>query len=172
MRSVSTVAWVAWFLVALMIANQVPVFTNQYEQRIAAALDQSIEDNFYFHEIVDQQFGGDVEGFIQHHLDSEDPTFHTEGEVFRRNFDREAELWKEHKIRSDGSLLDNVRYIALHGDRNVIRGAWEIYRPALAPDIVFSLLGGVLIWFTTFALIAIAKIPFRLIAGRTTKSEP
>ena len=54
-------------------------FIAQYRQRLGGRLDQARLDLEPWQKLADQFYHGDIAQLIRYHLDSRDPTFHSEG---------------------------------------------------------------------------------------------
>jgi len=126
----------------------VPGFIVEYRQRLGGRLDQARLDLEPWQKIADQYHQGDFEHLIQYHLDSSNPTFHTEGAVIRALLNTVQQL-QSAVDALHGSLFQQVGYLVQHGDIDLARATLVGWVPtfALSADgLTFALLSAVAIW--------------------------
>src|SRR6516162_7556299 len=100
---------------AVVAGGLVPGFIAQYRQRLGGRLDQARLDLEPWQKIADQFYHGDINGLIQYHQSSADPTFHAEGDVIRTLVATVQQLQTAVDAMR-GSLLQQLDYLAVHGD--------------------------------------------------------
>jgi hypothetical protein len=131
-----------------------PGFVAQYRQRVGGRLDQVEIDLQPFREIAARFHDGSLDALIQHHLRSRDNTFHAEGQAIQAMVDSEARLRAMFE-GLQGSVFDQLVYLAAHGDRGIARATWDSFIPAFnleASSIVVALTVGVGIWLVFIGL--------------------
>jgi hypothetical protein len=118
-----------------------PSFSAQYHQRLQAQYDQVSIDLAPFQHIADRFHGGSLDGLVQHHLNSTDPTFHAEGEAIQLMIDSQARL-VESKAAAQATYVDQAVYLYQHRDRQVVQATWKAFTPSMVTSenaITFSL---------------------------------
>ena len=131
-----------------------PGFAVQYRQRVGGRLDQVAIDLQPFREIADRFHGGSLDALIQHHLRSADNTFHAEGQAIQAMVDSETRLRAMFEALQ-GSVFDQLVYLAAHGDRGIARATWDSFVPAFnleASSIVVAVTVGVALWLLFIGL--------------------
>ena len=111
-------------LAAFVAGGLVPGFIAQYVQRLGGRLDQARLDLEPWQKIADQFHGGDIEKLIQYHLNSVDPTFHSEGVVIRSLVDTVHQL-QSAVAALHTTLFHQVSYLALHADPGLARATYN-----------------------------------------------
>lgn len=156
------------FGAVLLCGVQVPNFVNQYAQRVDAHLKQVQQDLVGFRAVAQRFFHGDIDALIAAHDASHDPHFRAEGVPLREMVDSERRLTAQHAALA-GSMYAQAAYIALHGDRALLRETWKGYAPAFLLDRDALVIGAGLafgVCFTLEILIALLRGIWRLIFGR------
>ncbi len=142
-------------LVAAVIAGGlVPGFIAQYRQRLGGRLDQAELDLEPWQRIADQFHQGDLGRLVQYHLSSSDPTFHSEGEVIRSLIVTVRQLQSAVEAMQ-GSLAQQVRYLAFHLDAGLARATWQDWIPTFAlsvEGIAFALVCSIAVWLAFHAV--------------------
>ena len=134
---------VLFALVFAIAFSQVPVFVQEYEQRLGGAIDELAR-------VIDrdrenaQAVGLSLNAFLQKHELSTDEAFHRTGEAMRERIDRHARLSQSAAALDAAPAWKKPLLVAESPDREIVRGAWERFRPTLALDPVFGLAGLVL----------------------------
>lgn len=131
-----------------VVGGCLPGFAAQYRQRVGGRLDQVGIDLQPFREIADRFHGGSLDALIQHHLRSSDNTFHAEGQAIQAMVDSETRLRAMFEALQ-GSVFDQLVYLAAHGDRGIARATWDSFIPAFnleASSIVVAVTVGVMLW--------------------------
>ncbi len=143
------------FLVCAAVAGGlVPGFIAQYRQRLGGRLDQARLDLEAWQRIADRFHHGDIEQLIQYHLNSSDPTFHSEGEVIRSLMTTVREL-QSAVDALQGSLFSQAGYLALHADPQLARATFDDWVPTFALSIegvLFAALFAAAAWLLFHAL--------------------
>jgi len=143
------------FLVGAVVAGGlVPGFIAQYRQRLGGRLDQARLDLEPWQRIADQFHHGDIEKLIRYHLNSDDPTFHSEGAVIRSLVDTVQQL-QSAVDALQSSLFQQLGYLALHADAGLTRATFSDWVPTFAlsaEGLLFALLFAVAIWSLFHAL--------------------
>jgi len=143
------------FLVGAVVAGGlVPGFIAQYRQRLGGRLDQARLDLEPWQRIADQFHQGDIERLIRYHLNSSDPTFHSEGAAIRALVDTVQQL-QSAADALQSSLFQQAGYLALHADTGLARATFSDWVPTFAlsaEGLLFALLFAVAIWLLFHAL--------------------
>jgi DUF2937 family protein len=143
------------FLVGAVVAGGlVPGFVAQYRQRLGGRLDQARLDLEPWQGIADQFHQGDIEKLIRYHLNSSDSTFHSEGAVIRALVDTVHQL-QDAAAALQGSLFQQVGYLALHADPGLARATFSDWVPTFALSVeglMFALMFAVVIWLLFHAM--------------------
>ena len=144
----------AVLLLGTALGACVPGFVVQYRQRVGGRLDQVEIDLAPFREIAERLHGGSLEALIRHHLESSDPTFHSEGQAIQAMVASEASL-RATMEALQGSVLQQLLYLIPHHDRGIVRATWDSWVPSInleASSIVVALVIGVTIWLLFLAV--------------------
>jgi Protein of unknown function (DUF2937) len=139
---------------AVVAGGLVPGFIAQYRQRLGGRLDQARLDLEPWQRLADQFYHGDLDKLIQYHLDSGDPKFHAEGAIIR------SLVATVHQLQGavdalHGNLLQQVAYLALHGDPALGRATLADWVPTFALSIegvVFALVFALALWLVFHAV--------------------
>lgn len=126
----------------------VPGFIVQYRQRVGGRLDQVIQDLAPFREIAARFHGGSLEALIRHHLISPDATFRAEGAAVQGMLDSELRL-RGIMDALQGGVWQQLQYLAMHPDRDLLQATWSSYVPAFTLDmqgILMAIIIGVGLW--------------------------
>jgi len=143
------------FLVGAVVAGGlVPGFIAQYRQRLGGRLDQARLDLEPWQRIADQFHQGSIEKLIQYHLNSSDPTFHSEGTVIRSLVATVQQL-QSALDALHSSLFQQVGYLALHADAGLARATFSDWVPTFSLSVeglMFALLFAVAVWLLFHAV--------------------
>jgi hypothetical protein len=138
-----------FILVAAVIAGGlIPGFIAQYRQRLGGRLDQALQDLAPWQRMADQRYGGDLHALIEHHLSSQDPTFHADGAAIQAIVDA-VELLKTSVAALQTDLVHQVFYLSTHLDSQLARATLHDWVPTFSlagEGIVFALLFGLTAW--------------------------
>lgn len=158
------------FLIGAVVAGGlVPGFIAQYRQRLGGRLDQARLDLEPWQRIADRFHGGDIEKLIQHHLNSIDPTFHSEGAVIRALVGTVQQL-QSAVDALHSSLFHQVGYLALHADPALARATFDDWVPAFslsAEGLLFALLFAIAVWLLFQSLWWVLALAGSRLFGRT-----
>lgn len=157
------------FLIGAVVAGGlVPGFVAQYRQRLGGRLDQARLDLEPWQSIADRFHHGDIEKLIRYHLNSDDSTFHSEGAVIRALVDAVHQL-QDAVAALQGSLFQQVGYLALHADTGLARATFSDWVPTFALSVeglLFALLFAFAIWSLFHALWLLVTRGGRHLFGR------
>lgn len=132
----------------VIAAGCIPSFIAQYRQRLGGRLDQVLQDIAPFQKIADQFHQGSLHKLIQHHLDSSDATFRSEGAALEAMLESADQLRKA-MLALDTDLIHQMIYLVTSMDPVIARATWEIFAPAFNltfESIVFASVIGLIIW--------------------------
>ncbi len=133
---------------AVVAGGLVPGFISQYRQRLGGRLDQAQLDLAPWQKIADQFYHGDLGRLIQYHLQSKDPTFHSEGAVIR-SLTLTVQHLQGEVAALHGNLFQQVAYLTVHADPDLARATLNDWVPTFglsSEAIVFALAFAVAIW--------------------------
>ncbi len=153
---------------AVVAGGLVPGFISQYRQRLGGRLDQAQLDLVPWQRIADQFYHGDIGRLIQYHLQSKDPTFHSEGAVIRSLALTVQHLQSE-VAALHGNLFQQVAYLTLHADPELARATLRDWVPTFglsAEAIVFALAFAVAIWLIFQAVWSCGAVGGRWVSRR------
>jgi len=139
---------------AVVAGGLVPGFLAQYGQRLGGRLSQARLDLEPWQKIADQYHEGNFEDLIQYHLDSSNPTFHSEGTAIRALLNTVQQLQGAVDALQD-SLFHQIGYIARHGDIDLARATLSAWVPTFTLSVdglTFALLFAAAIWLVFHAL--------------------
>jgi hypothetical protein len=137
-----------------VVGGCLPGFAAQYRQRVGGRLDQVEIDLQPFREIAERFHGGSLDALIQHHLRSPDNTFHAEGQAIQAMVNSEAALRRMFDALQ-GSVFEQLVYLAAHSDRGIARATWDSFIPAFnleASSIIIAVTVGLLLWLLFIGL--------------------
>ncbi len=150
-------------------AGCIPTFITQYRQRLGGRLDQVLKDIEPFQKIADQYHHGSLSELIDHHGNSADATFRTEGAALQAMIDAAEHLRRALKALNT-DLFHQVTYLVTGGlDREIARAAWEIYAPSFnltVESVVFAATAGIIIWLLFLAIWHTGEFLLRMLTGR------
>lgn len=138
----------------VVTGGTLPSFVAQYRQRVGGALDQVLQDLAPFQEIARQQYGGNMQALIDHHLQSVDVTFHREGAAIAAMVESAQRLGAAAKAL-DSDLWHQLLYLAGHIDTQMLSATWSIFKPAFgltAESLLLAALSGLLLWLCFLGL--------------------
>jgi hypothetical protein len=159
---------------AVVAGGLVPGFIAQYRQRLGGRLDQATLDLAPWQRIADQYFHGDLNGLIQYHLASRNPTFHAEGAAI-------ALLVRSvHQLQSEaaalhGSLFQQAAYLALHADPGIARATLSDWVPTFglsAEGVLFALVLAAAVWLIFQGAWSLTAAGGRRLSGRLRSAPP
>lgn len=104
---------------ALLLGVQVPGFVDQYQKRVDAHLIEVRANLQPFQDIANQFHQGSIESLIARHEASADPSFKAEGAAIQKMRDR-VQRFENQMKGIEGSLAQQVQWLVLHGDRELI----------------------------------------------------
>jgi hypothetical protein len=135
-------------LAAIMLAACIPSFIAQYRQRLGGRLDQVRSDLAPFQAIADHNFGGSLPKLIEHHIASQDATFHQEGVAVQAMVDAAARL-QEATQALNTDLIHQCLYLVSRSDSGLVQSTWSVYQPGFTLTLqgaVFALVLGLMVW--------------------------
>jgi hypothetical protein len=101
-----------------------------------------------FQAIADHNFGGSLSKLIEHHIASQDATFHQEGVAVQAMVDAAARL-QEAAQALNTDLIHQCLYLVSHSDYDLARSTWSVYQPGFTLTLqgaVFALALGLMVW--------------------------
>lgn len=153
---------------AVVAGGLVPGFVAQYRQRLGGRLDQAQLDLAPWQKIADQFFHGDIGTLIQYHLQSKDPTFHSEGAVIRSLVAAVAHLQSE-AAALHGNLFQQTAYLVVHADPGLLRATLNDWVPTFGLSgqaILFAFAYAAALWLIFHAVWWLGAVCGRRISGR------
>lgn len=118
-------------VVTVVAAGCIPSFITQYQQRVGGMLTQVLQDIAPFQAIANQFHEGSLQRLIRHHLDSSDPTFHSEGVAIQAMVDAAERLGRmSEALNTD--LFSQVKYLFTYMDAAIACATWEMYTPSFS----------------------------------------
>jgi len=133
---------------AILAGGCVPSFMAQYRQRLGGRLDQVTRDLLPFEQIAQRDFGGSMDGLIQHHRDSLDHAFQLEGAAIQQMLETAARL-REAAAALDTNVVGQFAWLVRHADLDLVRATWSAWRPSfdLSLDgLTFAVMAGLALW--------------------------
>lgn len=116
-------------LLGVLAGGIAPSFANQYRQRVGGRLDQVMQDLAPFQEIANRYHGGSLEALVEHHLRSADRTFYEEGAAIQAMIES-AQRLRAHATALDTDIWQQLSYIVLHHDPEIVQATLQNYDPA------------------------------------------
>lgn len=113
----------------VLVGGVLPSFMAQYRQRIGGQLAQVLLDLAPFQQIANLRHRGSLDALIQHHLNSADATFQSEGAAIKAMADSALRL-REAAAGLDAPVLQQLGYLLSHPDPDAVRATWEVYAPS------------------------------------------
>ncbi|TAM12750.1 MAG: DUF2937 family protein [Nevskiaceae bacterium] len=159
---------VALFGAVLLGGVQVPNFVHQYAQRVDAHFQQVQQDLAGFRAVAVQYFHGDLAALVAAHDTSPDPRFRAEGVPLHRMMDSERQLAAQHAGLS-GPVYEQTVFVALHGDRALLRETWAGYKAAFLLDRDALVMGIALAFGVCFVVEFLLLLLRTLFTGMTRK---
>ena len=144
----------SFLVVAVIAGGTIPSFVAQYRQRIGGALDQGLRDLAPFQEIANQRYNGSMQALVQHHLNSTDATFHSEGAAISAMIES-AQRLRDAAQALNADLLHQLIYLVRAADFPMLTATWNIFKPSFGlsvDSLVFAFIVGVSLWLTFIAL--------------------
>jgi hypothetical protein len=159
---------------AVVAGGLVPGFIAQYRQRLGGRLDQALLDLSPWQKIANQYFHGDLNGLIQYHLASKDPTFHSEGAVIRALVQSVQQLQSE-AAALHGNVFQQAGYLALHIDPGIARATLSDWVPTFglsADGLLFALVVAAAIWLLFQGAWSVTAAGGRRLSARLRRPQP
>lgn len=159
---------------AVVAGGLVPGFITQYRQRLGGRLDQALLDLSAWQKIANQYFHGDLNGLIQYHLASKDPTFHSEGAVIRSLVQTVQQLQGE-AAALHGNVFQQAGYLALHIDPGIARATLSDWVPTFglsADGLFFALVVAAAIWLIFQGTWSVTAAGGRRLSARLRRPQP
>ena len=154
MRIISGIVDRSFLVVGVIAGGTIPSFVAQYRQRIGGALDQGLRDLAPFQEIANQRYNGSMQALVQHHLNSTDVTFHSEGAAIAAMIESVQRL-REAAQALNADLLHQLIYLVRAADLTMLSATWDIFKPSFGlsvDSLVLAGFVGVSLWLTFIAL--------------------
>jgi DUF2937 family protein len=139
---------------AVIAGGLVPGFIAQYRQRLGGRFDQARLDLEPWQRIADEFYHGSIEQLVQYHLNSSDPTIHSEGKVIQALAATVQQL-QVAVAALQSSLFHQIAYLALHADGELARATLSDWVPTFAltaEGLTFALLFAIAIWLLFFLI--------------------
>jgi hypothetical protein len=152
----------------------IPGFIQQYRQRVGGRLDQVQLDLAPFREIAERFHDGDMGKLVRHHLASNDPSFHAEGQALQSMLDSLASLTAMAEGLA-GSIWQQIGYLLGHYDRAIGAATWRDHVPTFSLDaggLVVALTLGVSLWLIFQLLWVAGRWVKESIAARMAAPPP
>jgi hypothetical protein len=133
------------FVLGALLGSAFPSYSSQYQQRLTAQLNQVRVDLAPFQEIANEFHRGSLPDLIEHHLKSDDSTFHAEGLAIQMMLESEYDLEMAH-VALNAPPLYQARFFLENIDYELARSTWQGYTPSIVttPDALkFSMAVGV-----------------------------
>lgn len=140
-----------------------PSFIAQYRQRIGGHLDQVTQNLDPFRQIATQRHEGSLKALVQHHLNSQDQTFHAEGAAIQAMIDDEHSLIAALEALT-GGLHQQLWYILRHANPEILQRTWEAYEPSFVfsfESLIWAGLTGISAWLLFLGLWGTVAYVFR-----------
>jgi hypothetical protein len=157
------------FTAAVMVGIQLPNFVDQYVKRVDAHYHEAETNIAGFVAVARQFHNGSLERLIENHHNSSDPVFQAEAAPVQAMYDRKVQLQVEHAALQ-GPLWQQVKHIALHGNKQMLEETWRRYTaslPLTLEAVVCGLLFGVVVSLALELMLAV----FLGITGIRRRSE-
>jgi len=155
--------YLAVFGFGVVIGAGFPSYSVQYQQRLHAQFDQVTLDLKPFQEIADRYHGGSLKALIQHHLNSEDPTFHDEGLAIQLMFQNQERL-AEASTSLGAPLLNQAVYLYSNIDYGLAKTTWDAYTPTVvttAEALTFAVSTGLVMVIVCYLLWSVSRLAIR-----------
>ena len=159
---------------AAVVGGLVPGYIAQYRQRLGGRLDQARLDLEPWQRIADQFHQGDLGKLIQYHLESTDPTFHSEGEAIQSLVNAVQRL-QAAVDAMHGSLVMQAKYLLFHADPSLARATLADWVPTFAlsvEGIAFAIVFAMVLWLLFHALWWLLALGFSQLGGRRRTLPP
>ena len=114
------------FAIGLLVGIQLPNFVDQYEKRIDAHFVEANEGLKGFQSIADLLHQGGIEGLLEKHEKSRDPTFRAEAAPIKNIYQRKLRFEREVNALHT-SFVGKVVHIVTAGDVQVIGETYDNY---------------------------------------------
>lgn len=138
---------------SIIAAGCIPSFIVQYRQRAGGMLDQVLKDLAPFQAIADRLYHGNLKELVQHHGESSDPTFYSEGAAIQAMVESVERLQKLLSAL-DTDLFHQLSFLIVKIDTQIARATLETYSPAFGltvENVIFGSIVGIVIWLLFLA---------------------
>jgi len=138
---------------SVIAAGCVPSFIVQYRQRAGGMLDQVLKDLAPFQAIADKLYHGSLKELVQHHGESSDPTFYSEGAAIQAMIESTEQLQKI-LLALETDLFHQLSFLIVKIDPEIARATWRTFSPAFGlslESIIFGSAVGIIIWLSFLA---------------------
>lgn len=155
------------FASGVLLGAAFPSYSLQYHQRMQSRLEQVLVDLEPFQNIADQFHDGSLDALIEHHLQSDDPTFYAEGHALRIMLNSRAELAAASSALN-GSPLSQARYLAEQIDYETAAATWRNYEPGIlltGEAMKFSVFVGAILCLFAYASMRVIRLLFGRLGG-------
>ena len=125
--------WISYILIftlGAVLGSVFPSYSSQYQQRLIAQLDQVRTDLAPFQEIADDFHAGSLTALINHHLNSDDPTFYAEGAAIQMMVINKSDLAKANAALNESPVKQAIFFME-NIDYNLARSTWQSYTPSI-----------------------------------------
>ena len=153
---------------SVVAAGCIPSFIVQYRQRAGGMLDQVLKDLAPFQTIADRLYGGSLKELVQHHGESADPAFYSEGAAIQAMAES-AEQLRQILIALNTDLFHQLSYLIIRIDTQIASATWKTFTPAFGlsiENVIFGSIVGVSIWLIFLAVWHLFDHLFRLVSAR------
>ena len=160
-----TLIYLLVFVVGFAGGSLFPSYSLHYKQRVLAQFDQAAMDLGPFQEIANRHHDGSMASLIQHHLNSEDPTFYEEGLAIQMMVDNHAQLAAA-ATALEGSFVDQLQYLAAHNEDALAADTRATYTPVLVPTtdaMIFAAVSGGALCLLAFVSMRASRSAVRLV---------
>ena len=142
------------FVLGALLGSALPSYSLQYQQRLKAQLDQVRIDLTPFQDIADEFHGGSLTALIQHHLKSDDATFHAEGLAIRLMLENKNDLASANSALKE-SPAKQAKFFVENIDYEIARSTWRSYTPSIVTtpeSFKFSVIVGAVLSLLSYIL--------------------
>ncbi|GAB6052361.1 hypothetical protein JCM17960_11810 [Magnetospira thiophila] len=123
-----------------MAFSQVPVFIQQYEQRLGGAVGElaSLADQYAENANRSNLTLGT---YVSRHMVNSDPVMQKTGRTMRRSLDRLDQLERGMDALNTAPVWEKPLVLARHNDPQILQDAWEKFQFTLTIDLPFGAAG-------------------------------
>lgn len=154
------VSYILIFAAGSLLGSILPSYGMQYVVSVESKLEQVNVDLAAFQVIADRYHQGSLTNLIDHHLASDDPTFHAEGQAIRTMLQAREGL-ESARAALSGSVLEQFRFFIREFDLEAARSTWRAYEPGILLNrdaLVFSVSIGLLCCVLSLLSLRILRI--------------